>query len=127
MQQDRIDKAGVSLNDLPELAKKNPKYTNIYVGLYQIDNLVKTMVRDTVEAHAGNPSAYYIKTTLCDNCYLLEIYNSEAAYTIGTTWNMADFLEKCSDGRIELDVKTKTKRIIDGFSSNINHTKTIWI
>lgn len=128
MVQDRIDKAGISLNDLPKLAKANPKYMNLYVGLYKIDEMIKTMIRDTVESHADNPDAYYVKTTLCDNCYLMEVYNSETAYAMGTAWNMAEFLEKCQDGRIEFEVISKTKKMIDSFKTDpINHTKTIWI
>ena len=107
----------INLNQLAALAKVNPKYTKMFAGLAQIDNLIKKFVEDII-CNQADPSVYYIKTELMAQCYTLYLYNSEREATVGVSWPLADFLNKCENKTIEYDVVSKTKQMIDKFGQN---------
>jgi hypothetical protein len=104
----------LNLNQLSELARTNPKYAKMFAGLAQIDNYIKKFVEDIVR-NQTDPSIYYIKTELMAQCYTLYLFNSERQATVGVSWPLADFLTKCEDKTIELDMNIKVKRMISKF------------
>ena len=108
----------INLNQLSELAKHNPKYANMLAGLQHIDKVIKKFIQDIVVQYASNPDAYYIKTELMSQCYTLYIYNSERQATIGVSWPLAEFLQKCEDKTIEYDANIKVRKMIDMFGEN---------
>lgn len=107
----------INLNQLADLAKVNPKYTRMFAGLAQIDNLIKKFVEDTI-CNQTDPDVYYVKTELMAQCYTLYLYNSERGATIGVSWPLAEFLNKCETKTIEYDVINKTKQMINKFSQS---------
>lgn len=107
----------INLNQLSELAKKNPKYAKMFAGLAQIDNFIKTFVKDII-CNTTDDSIYYIKTELMSQCYTLYLYNSERQATIGVSWPLATFLKKCEDKTIEYDVNTKVQKMIKKFGES---------
>lgn len=107
----------INLNQLSELAKKNPKYAKMFAGLAQIDNFIKTFVKDII-CNTTDDSIYYIKTELMSQCYTLYLYNSERQATIGVSWPLAIFLKKCEDKTIEYDVNTKVQKMIKKFGES---------
>ena len=107
----------INLNQLANLAKVNPKYTKMFAGLTQIDNLIKKFVEDTI-CNQTDPDVYYVKTELMAQCYTLYLYNSEREATIGVSWPLAEFLNKCETKTIEYDVIKKTKQMIDKFGQS---------
>lgn len=117
----------INLNQLAALAKVNPKYTKMFAGLSQIDNLIKKFVEDTICNYA-DPSVYYIKTELMAQCYTIYLYNSERESTIGATWPLAEFLTKCESKTIEYDVISKTKQMLNKFGqAGLSTDKINWI
>lgn len=107
--------AGLNLNDLYKLAKKDPKYTQLYAGLFQIDKQIKNMVTDTIVNLVDNPDIYYSKTLLLNQCYNLYLYNVERQATAGVSWAMADFLLKCENKTIQDDIKDKVAKMLRKF------------
>lgn len=107
----------INLNQLAELAKANPRYAKMFAGLTQIDNFIKSFVKDIVSSEADD-SIYYIKTELMNQCYTLYLYNSERQATVGVSWTLADFLRKCEDKTIEYDVNNKVRRMIAKFGES---------
>lgn len=123
------DKADtLNLNQLSKLAKTNPKYAKMFAGLAQIDNYIKKFVEDIV-CNTTDPSIYYIKTELMAQCYTLYLYNSERQATVGVSWPLADFLKKCENKSIELDINIKVKQMITKFGETGLSTgdKITWI
>lgn len=118
----------LNLNQLSELAKSNPKYARMFAGLAQIDNHIKKFVEDIV-CNQADPSVYYIKTELMAQCYTLYLFNSERQATVGVSWPLADFLKKCEDKTIELDMNIKVKQMIAKFGESGLSTgdKITWI
>jgi hypothetical protein len=104
----------LNLNQLSELAKHNPKYAKMFAGLAQIDNYIKKFVEDIV-CNQADPSIYYIKTELMAQCYTLYLFNSERQATVGVSWPLADFLQKCENKSIELDMNIKVKQMLAKF------------
>ena len=122
-----VDTGGINLNQLAELAKSNPQYTQLYRGLAVIDNQVKQWVTGEI-VNSADASIYFIKTELMSQCYNLMLFNSERQATVGVSWPLADFLRKCTDKSIEKDVITATNKIIDRFGeSNIRPEHIYWI
>lgn len=107
----------INLNKLAELARANPRYAKMLAGLAQIDNFIKDFVKDIVTSEA-DASIYYIKTELMNQCYTLYLYNSERQATVGVSWALADFLQKCEDKSIEYDVNNKVRRMIAKFGES---------
>ncbi len=105
----------LNLNQLAELAKKNPRYAKMFAGLAQIDNSIKKFVEDIVCNQVDNQATYYIKTELMSQCYTLYLYNSERQATVGVSWPLVDFLKKCEDKTIEYDVNGKVIKMIKRF------------
>ena len=124
----KID-TGLNLNDLYKLAKKDPKYTNLYAGLFQIDRQIKNMVSDTIVNLVDDPDMYYSKTLLLNQCYNLYLYNVERQATVGVSWAMADFLLKCANKTIQDDIKDKVTRMVRRFGeANIESGEKInWV
>lgn len=124
----KID-TGLNLNDLYKLAKKDPKYTNLYAGLFQIDRQIKNMVSDTIVNLVDDPDMYYSKTLLLNQCYNLYLYNIERQATVGVSWTMADFLLKCENKTIQDDIKDKVTRMVRKFGeANIESGEKInWV
>lgn len=104
----------INLNNLAQLAKANPKYAQMFAGLAQIDNFVKDFVKDIVK-NTTDDSVYYIKTELMNQCYTLYLFNTERQATVGVSWTLADFLQKCEDKSIEYDMNIKVKKMIEKF------------
>lgn len=104
----------INLNQLSDLAKNNPKYAKMFAGLAQIDNFIKQFARDIV-CNQADSSIYYIKTELMAQCYTLYLYNSERQTTVGVSWPLVDFLKKCEDKTIEIDMNIKVKQMINKF------------
>lgn len=107
----------INLNQLAELAKANPKYAKMFAGLAQIDNFVKKFVEDII-CNQTDASVYYIKTELMNQCYTLYLYNSERQATVGVSWPLADFLNKCETKTIEYDINTKVTQMIKKFGTS---------
>jgi hypothetical protein len=124
----KID-TGLNLNDLYKLAKKDPKYTNLYAGLFQIDRQIKNMVSDTIVNLVDDPDMYYSKTLLLNQCYNLYLYNVERQATVGVSWTMADFLLKCENKTIQDDIRDKVTRMVRKFGeANIESGEKInWV
>lgn len=119
---------GINLNQLEQLAKQNPKYTQMFAGLAKIDNTIKKFVEDIV-CNQVDPSAYYIKTELMSQCYNLYLFNSERQATVGVSWPLIDFLQKCENKTIEYEINTKVIQMINKFGkSNLDTGDKInWI
>lgn len=107
----------INLNQLAELAKANPRYAKMFAGLAQIDNFVKKFVEDII-CNQTDASVYYIKTELMNQCYTLYLYNSERQATVGVSWPLADFLNKCETKTIEYDINTKVTQMIKKFGTS---------
>lgn len=126
----RISKSsdGINLNSLAQLAKTNPRYAKMFAGLAQIDNVIKDFVKDII-CNITDDSVYYIKTELMSQCYTLYLFNSERQATVGVSWPLADFLEKCENKQIEYDVNLRVRQMITKFSEANLPTgdKIIWI
>lgn len=126
----RISKTSdaINLNSLAQLAETNPKYAKMFAGLAQIDNFIKDFVKEVV-CEVADDSIYYIKTELMAQCYTLYLFNAERQATVGVSWPLADFLQKCENKQIEYDVNAKVRKMIDKFSeSNLpTNGKIIWI
>lgn len=118
---------GINIDDLQDAAQLTPQYTRLFIGITQIDKLIKQVVTDTVESNADNPSAYYVKTELIDMDYALYLFNAEQDATVGTRWRIDMFLDKCKDKTIEFDVQTKVVRMLKKFGSKIKGGVTHWI
>ena len=103
---------GINLNDLPELAKKNPKYASMFGSLKAIDTKIKEYAKDIVEQRASNPPAVYIKTELMGQCFNLYLFSTETKLTVGTIWPLVDFLEKCEKQTIEYDVQERIIKML---------------
>lgn len=126
----RINKVSnsINLNSLAQLAQNNPRYAKMFAGLAQIDNFIKDFVKDII-CNIADDSVYYIKTELMSQCYTLYLFNSERQATVGISWPLADFLEKCEKGQIEYDVNIKVRQMVDKFSESDLPTgdKIIWV
>ena len=107
----------INLNQLSELARTNPKYAKMFTGLAQIDNYIKKFVKDIV-CNQADPSIYYIKTELMAQCYTLYLFNTERQATVGVSWPLVDFLMKCENKSIELDINVKVKKMIAKFGES---------
>lgn len=105
---------GINLNQLSEMAKVNPRYTQIFAGLAQIDNIIKKHVEEIVAA-SEDTTKYYVKTEIMSQCYTLYLFNAEKQATVGTSWPLADFLEKCEKKKIGDDVRFKVEKMIQRF------------
>lgn len=118
---------GINLNDLGTLAKSNPKYATLFGELAGIDQFIKNFVNDTITNYA-DPSTYYIKTELLNQCYNLYLFNSEHNATVGHSWIFEDFLQKCQSKMIEKDVEVSVLKMIDKFNNEkLNEKKINWI
>lgn len=107
---------GINLNQLSELAKTNPRYTQIFAGLAQIDNIIKKRVEEIVAA-SEDTSKFYVKTELMSQCYTLYLFNAERQATVGVSWPLADFLDKCEKKLIGDDVMFKVEKMILRFDN----------
>lgn len=107
----------INLNQLSAMAKTNPRYAKMFTGLAQIDNYIKKFVEDII-CNQVDPSIYYIKTELMAQCYTLYLYNAERQATVGVSWPLADFLQKCEDKSIEFDVNSKVIQMISKFGES---------
>lgn len=126
----RISKTsdGINLNSLAQLAKTNPKYAKLFAGLAQIDNSIKDFVKDII-CNIADDKVYYVKTELMSQCYTLYLFNSERQATVGVSWPLADFLEKCENKKIEYDVNLKVRKMVLKFNEKDlpSGDKIIWI
>lgn len=112
MSKDKIQKPqGINLNQLSELAKTNPRYTKMFAGLAQIDKIIKNLVEDIIIT-SQDTKKYYVKTELMSQCYTLYLFNTERQATVGVSWPLVDFLNKCESKSIEADVKIKVQKMI---------------
>ena len=107
---------GINLNQLSEMAKTNPKYTQVFAGLAQIDNIIKKNVEEIV-AVSEDASKFYVKTELMSQCYTLYLFNVERQATVGVSWPLADFLNKCEKKLIGDDVRLKVEKMIARFDN----------
>lgn len=120
--------AAINLSQLSVLAKKNPKYARMFAGLAQIDNSIKKFVEDIVCNQVGDSSIYYIKTELASQCYNLYLYNVERHVTIGMSWLLVEFLQRCEDKTIEYEMNDKVTRMIKMFDKkNLSTSETNWL
>lgn len=112
MSKDKIQKPqGINLNQLSELAKTNPRYTKMFAGLAQIDKIIKNLVEDIIIT-SQDTKKYYVKTELMSQCYTLYLFNTERQATVGVSWPLVDFLNKCESKSIEADVQIKVQKMI---------------
>lgn len=117
----------INLNDLADMARKNPKYATMLAGLAKIDALIKKYVEDIVSDH-DDYTKYYIKTELMAQCYALYLFNTERNATVGTNWPLVDFLKMCEDKHIEYEVQSKVIRMLAKFGEASIDTENInWI
>lgn len=121
-------KQGLCLNDLIELSKKDTKYKKLFMGLAMIDNTTQNIIKDAIANSVSNVDEYYIKTELSNHCYSVYVYNINSNATVGYSWLLSDFLNMCSDKRIESSIKDTVKKILKGFDKkNISTTKINWV
>lgn len=120
---------GINLNDLGMLAKRYPRYAELFGQLYGIDKLIKNFATDTITTYAIDPSAYFVKTELLNSCYNFYLYNSERNATIGRSWLFDDFLTKCQTKMIEKDLEEVIKKMINKFENtkSLKLNKINWI
>ena len=84
-------------------------------------------INDTITNYA-DPSVYFIKTELLNQCYNLYLFNSEHNVTIGHSWIFEDFLQKCQTKMIEKDVEKAVLKMIDKFNNEkLSEKKINWI
>lgn len=122
-----IDSGGINLNQLSELAKVNPQYTQLYLGLQKIDTQIKEWVKEEI-INSSNPDIYYIKTELMSQCFNIMLYNSERQVTVGVSWPLAEFLEMCSNKTIQSQVISSTLKMLIKFNEKkIKKDKIYWI
>ncbi len=107
---------GINLNQLSEMAKTNPRYTKIFAGLAQIDGIIKNHVEEIVAA-TEDTAKFYVKTELMAQCYTLYLFNAEKQATVGVSWPLADFLDKCDKKLIGDDVRFKVEKMIARFDN----------
>lgn len=116
----------VNLADLSKLVKKKPKYTKMFAGLAQIDNHVKKFIEDII-CNQTDGSVYYIKTELSGHCYNLYLYNAEMKTTVGASWILVEFLEKCEKKTLELELNMKVSTMLQKFNTKLDSDKIYWI
>lgn len=116
----------INLADLPKLVKKNPRYTKMFTGLAQIDNHVKRFIEDIICNHTDG-SVYYIKTELKGQCYNLYLYNVETKATVGASWILVDFLKKCEQKTLEVELNSIVSTMLQKFKTKLDLNKTNWI
>lgn len=119
---------GINLNDLGQLAKANPKYAKLLGEIAGVDKVIKQFATDTVTNYA-DPTVYYIKTELLNQCYNLYLYNTERNITIGKGWLFNDFLQKCQTKMIEKEVQDSILSMINKFNNDtkLSENKINWI
>lgn len=118
---------GINFNDLGTLAKTNPKYASLFGELAGIDQFIKNFANDTITNYS-DPSVYYIKTELLNQCYNLYLFNSEVNVTIGHSWLFEDFINKCQTKMIEKDVEKVVLTMINKFNNEkLSEKKVNWI
>lgn len=105
---------GVNTADLEKLARENPQYTKLFLGLTQIDSFVKQVAERTVCDNA-DPNLYSIKTEINGAAYSLYLFNAERNAIVGTTWPVGNFLQLCQAKGIGIDVVHQVKKILDRF------------
>lgn len=121
-------KQGMNLNDLMEMAKKDTQYKALFTGLAIIDQTIQSFVRDIIADSVTDVQEYYIKTEIMNQCYSVYIFNSAQNATVGFSWPMADFLEKCSGKKLEVDTNMKVKKALLKFKEKgLSTSKTNWI
>ena len=116
----------INLADLPKAVKKNPRYAKMFAGLAQIDNHVKKFIEDIV-CNQTDGSVYYIKTELAGHCYHLYLYNIETRATVGASWPLAEFLERCENKSLELELNMKVSTMLQKFDTKLEPNKVHWI
>lgn len=116
----------INLADLPKLVAKNPQYTKMFIGLAQIDTHVKKFIEDIV-CNQTDGSLYCIKTELSNLCYNLYLYNIETKATVGVSWILTEFLMKCEQKTLELELNTKISLMLQKFGSKLDIDKVHWI
>ena len=116
----------INIEDFPKIVKNNPQYTQMLAGIYQIDLTIKSFIKDII-ANKTDDSVYYIKTELQGPCYNLYLYNSNIKSTVGASWLLADFLEKCDNKTIEFDINDKISLMIKKFDTKLEQNKVHWI
>lgn len=109
-----LQNQAISVADLEELAKSNPQYTKLFVGITQIDAFIKQVCKDVV-CNSVDSSLYSIKTEIGPVAYSLYLYNSERLAIVGTTWPIGTFLQLCQSKTIEADVRVQTTKILERF------------
>ena len=120
--------SAINLSQLSELARKNPKYARMFAGLAQIDNSIKKFIENIVCNQVDDSSIYYIKTELESQCYNLYLFNTERKVTVGMSWLLVDFLQKCEDKTIEYEMNDKVPRMIQMFGKkDLNTNKVNWL
>lgn len=123
----KVESGGINLNKLQKLAKTNPKYTQLYIGLATIDTQIKQWVTDEI-LNSADSNVYYIKTELMNQCYNLMLFNSERQATVGVSWPLAWFLQRCQDKSIEGEITKAVHKIINKFGEkNIKADKIYWV
>jgi hypothetical protein len=121
-------KQGMCLNDLMEMAKQNTQYKALFTGLAMIDQTMQTFVKEIIADSVKNVDEYYIKTEIMNQCYSVYIFNSTQNATVGFSWAMADFLDKCSNKKLEVDTNAKVKKALLKFNDKgLSTTKTNWV
>lgn len=121
-------KQGMNLNDLMEMAKQNTQYKALFTGLAIIDKTIQSFVKDIIEDSVSNVQDYYIKTEIMNQCYSVYIFSTEQNATVGFSWPMAEFLQKCSGKNLEVDTNMKVKKALLKFKEKgLSTTKTNWI
>lgn len=116
----------INLADLSKLVRKNPQYTKMFSGLAQIDNYVKKFIEDIV-CNQTDGSVYYIKTELSGHCYNLYLYHAETRATVGATWPLVEFLEKCERKTLELELNLKVSSMLQKFNTKLDPNQIHWI
>lgn len=102
----------VNTADLEKLAKSNPQYTKLLLGLTQIDAFIKQVAKYAVYNHT-NPDTYSIKTEISATAYSLYLHNAERDAIVGTTWPIGTFLQMCQAKTIGLDVTHQVSKMLD--------------
>ena len=117
MNNDVCANPGIPISVLPELAKKYPSYSQMFLGLTKIDSLVRDLSRQIICSLSYAPDEYFIKTELQCQCYNLFLFKTNSNAIVGTSWTIIDFLDRCSNKLIEADINERINKMLAKFDN----------
>lgn len=120
----------MTLKDLVEYGKKNPKFNSLCTGLGILDATVHGFVKEIITNNVSSSEVdmYYIKTGYSGQLYNVYLFYKPRQVTIGYSFMMADFLNKCSSHMIDEELNIIINKMIDkSLSKNVEKDKINWV